>query len=65
MREYTLIAVDDEVLALKLIEKLCQERTDLRFVKGFSSAESAIAFLAENSVDLVILDIRNAGNERT
>src|SRR3982751_4999600 len=51
------IAIDDEPLALELIETYCQRFDFLQLEKGFSSSGAALQFLERNSVDLLFLDI--------
>ena len=53
----TCIAVDDEPLALKLIENFIQLSSDLDLLKCFNSAQLALQFLEENKVDSIFLDI--------
>ena len=51
------IAVDDEPLALELIQTFCQRFGFLQFEKGFSSTAAALQYLDKNWVDLLFLDI--------
>lgn len=51
------IAVDDEPLALELIETYCRSFDFLTFEKGFSKTVAALQHLDKNSVDLLFLDI--------
>lgn len=51
------MAVDDEPLALDLIETYCKSIDFLRFEKGFTGTSSALQFLEKNPVDLLFLDI--------
>jgi DNA-binding LytR/AlgR family response regulator len=51
------IAVDDEPLALELIETYCRHFDFLQLEKGFSSTGAALQYLERNSVDLLFLDI--------
>lgn len=55
------IALDDEPLALKIIENFCNQRADIRLLKTFTNQNEAMAFLREFPVDLVFLDIRMPG----
>ena len=55
------IIVDDEPLARKAIEKLIYQTENLEVIGSFNGAEATKAFLAENSVDLVFLDIQMPG----
>jgi two-component system, LytTR family, response regulator len=53
----TLIALDDEPLALVLIEKFAQEIPGLQLLATFTDATAAADFLQKNTVDLLISDI--------
>ncbi len=54
---FTFIAVDDEPLALSIIQKYAEQLEDWKLMGTFSSAAHARNFLTENVVDLVITDI--------
>ena len=51
------IAVDDEPLALRLIEEHCQKISFISLKKTFLSGIDAISYLKEAPIDVVILDI--------
>jgi DNA-binding LytR/AlgR family response regulator len=51
------IAVDDEPLALDLIESYCKNIDFLQFQKGFTGTTAALQFLQKQPVDLLFLDI--------
>lgn len=51
------IAVDDEPLALDIIETYCRSFDFLDYVKGFTKVGEALQFLEKNPVDLLFLDI--------
>lgn len=51
------IAIDDEPLALKVIEQFCVKLGSITLIKTFTSATEAIRFLLVNEVDLLFLDI--------
>jgi two-component system, LytTR family, response regulator len=53
----TFIALDDEPLALVLIEKLTQSIPDWQLVGTFTDAGAASVFLRDNTVDLLLSDI--------
>ena len=53
----TCIAIDDEPLALKLLENFIRHSDDLELVASFNSSQSAQLFLLENQVDCIFLDI--------
>ncbi len=54
---FTLIAVDDEPLALVLIEKHLQRHPEWQLLASFSDARQAMGYLKENTVDLLLTDI--------
>lgn len=60
-KKYRIIAIDDESPSIRLIEKFCSENPNLFFLEGFSSAQKALDFLAENTVDIAFLDIEMPG----
>lgn len=51
------IAIDDEPLALKIIEYYCSSNDKIDLLKTFSNQEQALDFLKDNSIDLIFLDI--------
>lgn len=51
------VAVDDEPLALDLIETYCSNFDFLQYEKGFTKAGVALQYLEKNPVDLLFLDI--------
>lgn len=53
----TFIALDDEPLALVLIEKLATQIPDLQLLATFTDAAAAADFLQKNTVDLLLSDI--------
>ncbi len=52
------IAIDDEALALELLEDNIRRTPFLELVKSFTSGFEALEFLRKETVDLVFLDIR-------
>lgn len=52
------IAIDDEPLALELIEAYCNNLTDLQLMQTFSNTAKAKIYLQNNAVDLIFLDIQ-------
>jgi len=56
--EIRCIAIDDEPLALKKVASFIEKMTGLALVKTFDNALDAIAFLKEEPVDLIFLDIQ-------
>ena len=53
----TCIAIDDEPLALKLLENFIHHSDDLELLACFNSSQSAQLFLLGNQVDCIFLDI--------
>lgn len=51
------IAIDDEPLALKVVESFCKEGPEIDLQRTFTKPHDAIEFLKENEVDLLFLDI--------
>jgi len=51
------IAVDDEPLALDIIETFCSQFDFIQFEKGFTKTGTAFKYLEKNDVDLLFLDI--------
>ncbi|MEZ5046989.1 MAG: LytTR family DNA-binding domain-containing protein [Chitinophagaceae bacterium] len=51
------IAIDDEPLALKVIESLCKENTLVSLEKTFSKPNDALKYINNFPVDLIFLDI--------
>lgn len=54
----TIVAIDDEPLALKLITGYIEETPDLSLLRNFTNPLKASVFLKENIVDIVMLDIQ-------
>lgn len=53
----TFIALDDEPLALVLIEKYAREIPEWQLLSTFTDAAAAADFLQNNTVDLLLIDI--------
>ena len=51
------VIIDDEPLAVKVLEKYLPKATDLNLVGSFTDAEKALQFLHSQQVDLLFLDI--------
>ncbi len=51
------IAIDDEPIALKVIENFCQEIETIRIEKTFTNAEDGLKYLKKFPADLIFLDI--------
>ena len=52
------IAIDDEPLALEVIERFAEKIPELDLLATFANPIEAISFLRENPVDLLFLDIQ-------
>lgn len=52
------IAIDDEPLALQLIQEYCAKISFLKLGKTFTNTDEAIAYMQENKTDLLFLDIQ-------
>ncbi|MBK9352561.1 MAG: response regulator transcription factor [Bacteroidetes bacterium] len=52
------IAIDDEPLALELIEAYCSNLNDLQLVQSFTNTAKAKIYLQNYTVDLIFLDIQ-------
>lgn len=55
------IAIDDEPLALKVIEHFCAKADDLVLEKTFTKPDEALKHLRKFPVDLIFLDIQMPG----
>lgn len=52
------IAIDDEPLALQLINEYCGKISFLKLEKTFTNTDEAKAYLQHNNIDLLFLDIQ-------
>lgn len=52
------IAIDDEPLALVVIEEFCRQQPNLHLARTFTSTEEAARYLKKFPVDLLFLDIQ-------
>ena len=52
------IAIDDEPLALQVVKEYCDKIAFIDLKETFTNPEKAKAFLKENKVDLIFLDIQ-------
>ena len=57
MKKMTLIALDDEPIALAIIERHIREVPDAELLATFTDAGAAADFLRQNTVDLLLTDI--------
>jgi DNA-binding LytR/AlgR family response regulator len=53
----TAIAIDDEPLALNVIEHFCKQSTEIQLVRTFTQPKEALAYLIKFPADLLFLDI--------
>lgn len=54
----TFIALDDEPMALAIIKSLSRQNSDWTLLDTFTNPASAKAFIEQNKVDLIIIDIQ-------
>jgi DNA-binding LytR/AlgR family response regulator len=52
------IAIDDEPLALQLIQEYCAKISFLKLEKTFTNTDEAISYMQANKIDLLFLDIQ-------
>lgn len=52
------IAIDDEPLALQLIQEYCAKISFLKLEKTFTNTDEAISYMQANKTDLLFLDIQ-------
>lgn len=55
------IIVDDEPMARKSLQRLCEKLDALEIVDTFENAETALTFLEDDFVDLLFLDVEMPG----
>lgn len=58
MKKLQCIAVDDEPLALEVIKRFAEKIPALQLLETFQNPIEAVAFIKENPVDLIFLDIQ-------
>lgn len=58
MRDIRCVVVDDEPLAVRLLETFINKTSGLELTASFTDSIEAISFLKANEVDLVFLDIQ-------
>ena len=58
MRNLTCIIIDDEPLAVKLLESFVNKTPGLELKASFTDSVEAIAFVKDNTPDLLFLDIQ-------
>ncbi len=57
----TCIIVEDELMARKSLQRLCEQHNSLNLQGIFDSATDALAFLSQQTVDLIWLDVEMPG----
>ena len=55
------VAIDDEPLALTLIENYIKQTAFLEFAGGFNSAVESLSVIQKDKIDIVFLDIQMPG----
>lgn len=55
------IIVEDEIMARKSLQRLCEQHDSLQLIAAFENAEDALTFLSAEEVDLIWLDIEMPG----
>ena len=55
------IIVEDEIMARKSLQRLCEQHDSLHLIAAFENAEDALAFLATEEVELIWLDVEMPG----
>ena len=55
------IAVDDEIYMLETLQEAINESPDIERTEAFTSCSAALAYAAENPVDIAFLDISMRG----
>jgi DNA-binding LytR/AlgR family response regulator len=53
----TAIAIDDEPLALNVIQAFCKKNEDVKLLESFTETTAALKYLKDNAVNLIFLDI--------
>ncbi len=55
------LIVEDEIMARKSLEKLCQGLEGVELVSSFDNSEEAIEYIKQVEIDLILLDIEMPG----
>lgn len=56
--EIKTVIIDDEPLAIEVIQNYCSTLPDINVLKTFTSPVEALGFIHKNTIDLVFLDIQ-------
>jgi len=51
------IIVEDEIMARKSLEKLCERYQKIELINSFESAEEALSLIEKENIELILLDI--------
>ena len=57
MEKLKTIIVDDDMIALKSLERLCGKSDQLELISTFDNPNNAIEYIGDNEIDLILLDI--------
>jgi two-component system LytT family response regulator len=57
----TCIIVEDELMARRSLQRLCEQHGSLEVLAVFDNATDALAYMADQSVDLIWLDVEMPG----
>ncbi|MDZ3831555.1 MAG: chemotaxis-specific protein-glutamate methyltransferase CheB [Sphingopyxis sp.] len=60
-RAVRVMLVDDSLVVRSILERIIDQRPGLKVCASMASAHDALAFLADNAVDVIILDIEMPG----
>ncbi|MEZ4951598.1 MAG: LytTR family DNA-binding domain-containing protein, partial [Saprospiraceae bacterium] len=55
------LIIDDDSMARKALEKLCESEPQIQVIASFENAEKAIEWMAEETPDLIFLDVEMPG----
>lgn len=58
----TAVIVDDEPIARNFLERYCEKSGTITVVGSFPDSESAFAFLMQNEIDILFLDVEMPGD---
>lgn len=51
------VIIDDDNLSIEILQQYCSKIPDVKLVKSFTSPQSAIKFLHQEEIDLLLLDV--------